>query len=69
MYDTEITLMLFDIIACPYLTDDFKKPILSKAGITTNDFLDFVKNRNWFIQWDNFNFKKELDNKKSLDVY
>ncbi len=76
VYDTEITLMLFDVIACPYITDDFRKDIIKKIGINNrpnrpllNDFLDFVKNRNWFIQWDNFNFKKELDNKKSLDVY
>ncbi len=72
----ELVLLLFDLIACPYLNDDekkFKKQLLTcfKVDRTEqNDFIKFVeKQRYWYIKWDNFDLVKELNSKSSLEPY
>ena len=73
---SELVLLLFDLVACPYLNDDdkkFKKHLLTWFNVPSlehNDFIKFVeKQKYWFIKWDNFNLVEELNSKSSLEPY
>ncbi|MGN7721205.1 antiviral reverse transcriptase Drt3b [Chitinophaga sp. 22620] len=68
---TELTLLLFDLIVCPYLELDYRKKILNLYGITDGNLKDeIIKERKfWFTKWSNFNLGKELDAKQSQEVY
>ena len=68
---TELTLLLFDLIVCPYLEIDYRKSLLDlyevneeakKVGIIN-------KRKYWFTKWSGFNFGKELEAKRSEEVY
>lgn len=69
--DTETLIMLLDLIICPYISSATKDAIgaifgLDAAGLaavqTTND--------HWFTAWgDKFDLGKELDAKRSREVY
>lgn len=69
--DTELTLLFFDIIICPHVADDYKEKLLTLYSIDNPDqqqkFIQIQKNV--FTKWTNFDFAKELDSKKSLNVY
>ncbi|MCF6359214.1 MAG: RNA-directed DNA polymerase [Cyclobacteriaceae bacterium] len=72
----ELVLLLFDLIACPYLDDDdkkFKKLLLTWFNVPKleqNDFIKFAeKQKYWYIKWDNFNLVEELNSKSSLEPY
>lgn len=69
--NTELVLLLFDVLACPYIKDDFKKEILSLHGIDDKNLqLDIMKReKNWFTKWTDFDLGDELDAKKSREVY
>ena len=69
--DTELTLMFFDIISCPYVADEHKFELMDLFAIDTPDQQNaFIKiQKNLFTKWSNFDFAKELDSKKSLNVY
>lgn len=67
----ELTLLLFDVLACPYVQLDTKKTLLEKYGITASSLQESVigKRKHWFTKWSNFDLAKELDAKKSSEVY
>lgn len=73
----ELTMLLFDMLSCPFVSDATKKDLLKLHNIKKKseqkDILDFrAKNGQklqWFTTWKNFNFKKELDIKQSQEVY
>lgn len=72
----ELVLLLFDLIACPYLDGDekkFKKLLLTCFNVPKeeqNDFINFVeKQKYWFIKWDNFDLVEELNSKSSFEPY
>lgn len=69
--NTELILLVFDLISCPYLELDFKKNILKKFRITDGtkqeEIIKFRKQ--WFIKWENFNLVDELEMKRSQEVY
>ena len=69
--DTELTLLLLDCIACPFLKPSIKAHILTRYGITDpyEQHAVMLKRRFWFTKWVGFNFSKELDAKQSLEVY
>jgi len=70
--NTESILLLFDTISCPFLEDSFKIKILKNYfNITKNNLQDKIikEEKNWFIKWQNLNYKKELNSKKSMEVY
>ena len=75
--DAELTLLFFDTISCPYISDKLKKDILDLYAVTDandkNSILDFRDasgaKQIWFTTWKNFNFEKELDAKQSQEVY
>ena len=68
---TELTILLFDLLSCPFLEDEFKKDLLGYYDITNTSELNKIIERKgyWFLKWDNFDFGKELEAKKSLEVY
>jgi hypothetical protein len=69
--DTELTLLLFDTLACPYVKPETKKEILKTYGIVnkTRQGAIIRKRGYWFTKWVDFDFRKELDAKQSLEVY
>jgi hypothetical protein len=69
--NTELILLLMDCLSCPFLSDDFKKELLVIYDITDNNIQKNIINSKlqWFTNWKNFNFKYELDAKRSKEVY
>ena len=69
--DTELTLLLFDMLACPYIQLETKKALLAKYGITDSPLQESIigKRKHWFTKWSGFDLAKELDAKKSSEVY
>lgn len=73
----ELTLFLFDLLSCPFISDDTKKFLLDLRGIKDaseqNNIIHFRSKNGqkclWFTTWQNFNFGKELDTKQSQEVY
>lgn len=72
---SELVLLFFDLISCPYLNEDefkFKRQILELFDIKTDkeEFIKFViKQKYWFTKWDNFNLVEEMNAKSSLEPY
>jgi len=68
---SELVLLLFDIISCPYLDITYKRSILALNGVSNPTLQDQIINyrKYWFTKWDNFNFGEELDAKHSQEVY
>ncbi|MEC8067110.1 MAG: antiviral reverse transcriptase Drt3b [Pseudomonadota bacterium] len=73
----ELTMLLFDILTCPFVSESTKKHLLTLHDIQDNsaqgNILDFRskdgQKQLWFTTWQNFNFGKELDTKQSQEVY
>lgn len=73
---TELVLLLFDLLSCPYLEGNnqfFKRLLLVNFGVPKekhDQFLTFVIGQgNWFTKWSSFNLVKELNAKSSLEPY
>lgn len=68
---TELVLLLFDILTCPFIELEYKRKVLRIHGINDNDLQERIisKRKFWFTKWTNFNFGKELQAKKSQEVY
>lgn len=67
----ELTLLLFDTISCPYIHINTKRKVLDLYEIKDPTLqTDMISARdNWFTNWIDFNFGKELDSKSSQEVY
>jgi len=67
----ELVILFFDLLACPYLDDNFKKDLLRYYDVTDASEQNQILSRRgyWFTQWDDFDFVKELEAKKSQEVY
>jgi len=69
--DAETLIMLLDLVVCPYINADTKKNIgqifgLDAAGLSSVQ----ASNDHWFTAWGNkFDLWKELDSKRSREVY
>lgn len=70
---TELSLLLFDVLSCPYVGEKTKFNVLQSYGINSRgerqQIISYCKNKNWFTKWSNYNIQKELELKKSLEVY
>ena len=70
---TELVLLFFDTLVCPFVDNKFKREVMVLFNIPLPlhfDMLNFKKEKKyWFTKWDNFNLAKELTAKKSLEVY
>lgn len=72
--DTEIIILLFDLLACPYIRIEYKKDLLFLFDVCEEkeqvDILEFCdKQKYWFMKWTNFNLRKELNAKIGMEVY
>ncbi len=69
--DTELTLLLLDILACPYVTQALKDDLLKIHEVVGNHLRAAIisKQKYWFTKWTGFDFGKELDAKQSREVY
>jgi hypothetical protein len=67
----ELVFLLFDILTCPYLDNNFKKEILSLHGVIDSSMQELIINsrKSWFTIWTDFDFGLELDAKHSQEVY
>ncbi|RTI86041.1 antiviral reverse transcriptase Drt3b [Campylobacter jejuni] len=72
--NTELTLLSMDILACPFLDKDFKVKILENYKIDERGLQNYIikfsmKQKFWFVKWKNVDILKELEEKKSYEVY
>ena len=68
--ETKRSLLSIDILSCPYIESAAKEQILKLYSIPKELYGNFLNSScNWFIKWNNFNFKKEVDNKIAREVY
>lgn len=69
--DTELILLLLDTLVCPYVSIGLKSEILKLYGVSEISLQQDVINmrKQWFTCWKNFDFQKELDAKRSKEVY
>ncbi|MDD5407137.1 MAG: RNA-directed DNA polymerase, partial [Sulfurovaceae bacterium] len=69
--DTELTLLLMDSLSCPYICNELKYKLLNIYSVTDEGLQNEVINKRdqWFTSWKNFDFRKELDAKRSKEVY
>jgi hypothetical protein len=69
--DTELILLLMDSLTCPYISDSLKVKLFNIYGISDRNLQSEVinKQKQWFISWEGFDFRKELDAKQSKEVY
>lgn len=69
--DAELILLLMDSLTCPYVSTDLKERLLNIYGITDKELQKEVinKRQQWFTSWKSFDFRKELDAKRSKEVY
>jgi hypothetical protein len=69
--DTELTLLLFDTLSCPYISLATKQELLRTYGITDMAIQTKIiqRQRYWFTKWTAFDFAKALDEKQSREVY
>jgi len=72
----EMTILSFDLLSCPFLEKTEKIKILNSLIPIkmTNDkkiklIKEIEKTDSWFTKWNNFNFEKELNTKRSIEVY
>ena len=78
----EIAHLMLDLFACPFVDAKFKIKILHsyrgsettsekrKTKIDALKIIEFHKvHKYWFTKWERFNLSKELENKKSQEVY
>ena len=75
--EAEMVFLLFDLISCPYVSEDKKKEALKKFGVTDTALAEEIimfpdgggNTQLWFTNWLGFDFGKELDAKRSQEVY
>lgn len=69
--DAETLIMLFDLIVCPYISNSTKSSIGAIFGLDATSLAAVqATNDHWFTAWgDKFDLGKELDAKRSREVY
>ncbi|MEJ1410370.1 MAG: antiviral reverse transcriptase Drt3b [Candidatus Sedimenticola sp. (ex Thyasira tokunagai)] len=69
--DTEALILLLDLVVCPYISSATKDRIGQVFGLNAADLLSVQSsNDQWFTAWgDKFDLGKELDAKRSREVY
>ncbi len=63
-----------DLMTCPYIDISNKNRFLSLNGVTDSTLqtkiISFsLKQKYWFIKWQDFNLAEEIEMKKSQEVY
>jgi len=67
----ELTLLFFDLVSCPFIDESVKSNFFAFYNIDDSDKQEEFSQVStlWFTKWNDFNFAKELDAKRSFDVY
>ncbi len=67
--NTELIMLLLDLLSCPFIDKKHKKDFLKTFVVDVNkeNLIDFRKE--WFIKWENFDLSKEIELKRSQEVY
>jgi len=76
----ELVFLLMDMLTCPYLDDQtktnkddkyrYKKKLLSLSGVDSAHHIGIIEKENfWFTKWTDFKFGRELESKRSQEVY
>jgi len=67
--DAELVMLLLDSLSCPFIDGEDKESFLTSFEMTQNKqpLIDFRKE--WFIKWENFDLSKEMELKRSQEVY
>jgi hypothetical protein len=70
-HDAESLMLLLDLVVCPYVRDTVKESAAAVFGLDKNGLTSLQSvNDRWFTAWgDEFNIGKELDAKRSREVY
>lgn len=76
---SETTILLLDIIACPYFDRNRKEAILFEMGVADPGLRNHIislkrldqntRGQLYFTNWEDFNFGKELHSKRGHEVY
>jgi len=67
---TELILLLLDMLSCPYLDDIYKLALIDLFEVDAASKAGMLKlSSEWFIKWNNFDFGKSLEAKRSQEVY
>lgn len=75
--DAEMIFLLFDLISCPYVSEESKYEALAVFGVRDQALAKTIieygdgsgKGHSWFTSWWDFDFGRELDAKRSQEVY
>lgn len=69
--EAEALMLMLDLIVCPYVSDTTKQSAGEIFGLDIQDLSEICKITNhWFTAWgNNFDLGKELDAKRSREVY
>jgi hypothetical protein len=69
--DAETLILFLDLVSCPYISSNTKDRIGSIFGLDTAELASVKSvNDHWFTAWEEkFNLGKELDAKRSREVY
>lgn len=76
----EFVFLLMDMLTCPYIDDStktdkeqkykYKKKLLSLSGVDSANHIGIIEKESfWFTKWINFEFGRELESKRSQEVY
>ncbi len=69
---TELFMLFFDVIACPYIDATYKKSLLTTCDVRTNQeyIISEIEKRSWFFGWyENVNIKTFLEIKELNSAY
>lgn len=69
--DTEALILFLDLVVCPYISLSTKEALAASFDLTTAELASIQEaSSRWFTAWgDKFDLSKELDAKRSREVY
>lgn len=68
--DAEALMLFLDLIVCPYCSQATKESLGAVYGYTAADLPGLIgSNEQWFTAWADFDLARELDAKRSREVY
>lgn len=71
---SELTILLFDLLSCPFIETEYKKKLLTLFDIDDNNIQEGIlkfqqKQKYWFTKWSKISIGKELNAKICQEVY
>lgn len=71
---SELTILLFDLLSCPFIEAGYKKKLLTLFGVDDNVIQEGIlkfqqKQKYWFTKWSKISIGEELNAKICQEVY